>query len=150
MTVSDEDIGDQPWGFWVIIRNAASAKWAIKMSGVVTFILGAGMLVFSVISVLHRIGAKLSLETFILGWQNAGLFTYAVLAVGAFLVIAGLRIRAGQTFWLFATTPIVIANHALLIGNGLHTASLISVLHLILLISGFRGWWWLRSHSKAQ
>ncbi|MEP3891181.1 MAG: hypothetical protein ABJN69_12035 [Hellea sp.] len=136
----DEDVNPK-WGFWIPVRNEASAHYAAKMSGLPVFMLGLSVLMFG----LQFAGLRI--------WLAAGI----ALLTALFLLVSGLRIRSGK----FGLLPISVGLWLIVMVIGVvptslapTTAAVIStILNLIiglLALSGLRGWWWLRSERRVD
>lgn len=143
----------QPYGFWIRVRDRESATYAARMSGLPVLLVG----ILQAFAGLFD--ATMSSEEKIARFIIAGLF-----------IIAGIAIRRG----VFMLIPIVCTIMLLMVIAGLAgvameifshlrqgvpgqylTASftwqsIMPILILLLMISGFRGWWWLHRNRKAE
>ena len=123
-------MSDQPWGFWVILRNKADALWALKMSGLLFFLMG---------------GSCLLLFARLVAQGQADTITLIILAILAtFLIWSGIRIR-NKKFGTFILSTVLYLGaqiiHFLTAPIGL---ILFAVLHCILMLSALRAWFFLR------
>ena len=127
---------DQPWGFWVVIRNKVDADFAIKMSGLPIFLLGTSSLLVGTVFALrgsHYIAVA------------------AIMAViSAVLIWSGLRIRSGKYGTFFPSTLVVLfALSGHLLSESV-AITILGALQGILMLSGVRGWLYLRRASPEE
>lgn len=139
---------DQPWGFWVRIKDRDSALYAMRMAGLPVFLSG---LTGALISIVDPADSQAG---FLVGW-----------AIAAMLIMMGLMIRKGR----FGLVPFAAALMLINIGLSIASSILITVgiarldllpvdilfmefirlsvfpvLFLLVMVSGLRGWRWLR------
>jgi len=127
---------DQPWGFWVIIRNEADAKFAIKMSGLLFFLAGASSLL---------VAASIALK------QPHEIATTAIMiTISVALIWSGLRIRKGK-YGTFASSTLLffLALCVHLLSEPL-AINILGALQGILMLSGIRGWLYLRKTPSEE
>jgi hypothetical protein len=133
---------DQPWGFWVILRNEADAHWALKVSGLVVFLMGMGFLFASYASLSHFAGAP----------KAAGDSLGGVLAnlAGALFMVVGARMHLGS-YGLFPLSAAVFLLLSLFqIWLVPSPFNLVLVLEGVLIISGIRAWFYLRRLRREK
>ncbi len=144
---------DQPWGFWVRVKDRESARYAARMAGLPVFLGG----LFSALVALVEPAPTPS--RFVAGWL-----------IAVVLIITGLLIRSGR----FGLVPFAALIMILNIIIGLVTSAILAagivrlgafppgllvmefiriiifpVLFLLVMISGLRGWWWLRQNRTG-
>lgn len=133
---------EPPWGFWIPVKDRASAIYAARMAGFPVFLLGLSALATA-------LGALIG-QT----WLLAAVMS----ALGLFFIISGLRIRAEK----FGTFPITVSLWLLqmligiigslsMSGDSIQITILISqaVINLLIglmVLCGVRGWMWLRQN----
>lgn len=152
MAITEEN---QPIGFWVFIRDTESAAYAAKMSGLPLFLTGLGLLGL----VLAEIIAQ----------DQHNPRVYSLLLAASLFVGAGLAIRmrvfdivpiATTLFLIACAIRIVVAALLIMEAPGGHTAyvlasavdlmwALPSILCALMMISGLRGWNYLRRHKPV-
>jgi len=130
---------EPPFGFWIPVKDHASANYAAKMSGLPVFLMG---LSFVFLGGLFLIENKFSAQ---------GLYNLITVLGGLFLIFSGLQIRKLK----FKTLPISIAiwlglNLLGFMVAGFGIGSILTLLIGILAISGLRGWYWLREHPADE
>jgi len=140
----------EAWGWWVKIRDADSANYAIKMSGFPVFLWGISYLVIGLIILLT---GPVSPDFGI----AAALLALAILAVGIALIITGLQLKKNNPkiapfaagLYIAATALGAILNFTNTETSTIVASSslVISVLMILLAISGIRGWLWLRANN---
>ena len=112
---------------------------AVRMAGLPVFLIGGGTIFFAAFGTLAAMEAGLTIR---------GLFDqiYAA-ATGALLVVLGLAIRWGRPSLVPLAAVITFANALATIWLGLWWASIMQLLMALVMLSGLRGWWWLRRHA---
>ncbi|MBB2673041.1 UNVERIFIED_ORG: hypothetical protein GGE44_002603 [Rhizobium esperanzae] len=134
----------QPHGLWPRVRDRESAIYVTRMAGLPTFLLG----------ISYVLNPYLESQIFDL---RSGI----EILVGALLILTGLRIRGGKLGLLPFSVAMVLL-HALgrvlwawiFVRNGYEpemtaaflTMSLMQALTSLLMISGLRGWRWLKNN----
>jgi hypothetical protein len=129
---------DQLLGFWVFIRDERSARWAVKMSGVVLFLAGIFHLLLSLVSYTQRA-------------TELAVFFFVMALV---LIFFSLRIRGGKSGMLPWLAGYLLVNSLFLFFSFLLNPDLVVLgsllsngLSALLLVSGLRGWMWLRKRD---
>jgi len=130
---------EPPFGFWIPVKNRASANYAAKMSGLPVFLMG---LSFVFLGGLFLIENKFSAQ---------GLYNLITVLGGLFLIFSGLQIRKLK----FKTLPIsvglwLVLNIIGVLASEFSFGNIITILIGILAISGLRGWFWLREHPADE
>lgn len=128
-----DHICDQPWGFWVILKNKEDAHWALKVSGLLFFLMGGSCL----LSILF-----VGLED-----QNAIIVSAILALLAIFLVWSGIRMRYKKYSLFIPSAAIFLCAQALHILVAPLALSLIGTLQLILMLSALRAWFFLRKIS---
>jgi hypothetical protein len=135
-------LGDknQLLGFWIFIKDEASARWALKMSGVVFLISSFG----------HLIGALLfflASDTFL------GAFCLVMIPL---LILVSFKLRNGNnkllpifTAYLFLISAINVIAYFMNPGSIAFASLCLNLLCSFLVLSGLRGWLWLKKHSLS-
>ncbi len=120
-------------GMWIKISDAESARYAMRMSGLSAFWLGANGLLFALLTLMLSFGRGIDMVMLsILG------------GIGLVMVIVALLIRGGH-FWLVPVTSVISAVLlviSLIYGSGYQ--AIVVLMALGLSIAGLRGWIWMR------
>ncbi len=125
-------------GMWIRISDGASARYAMRMSGLSAFWLGLNGLIFAVFVVMASPGQRLNYQ-----------FIGIVAGIGLLMIVVAFMIRAGQ-FWLVPVTSVVsvvLLVLALISGGGYQ--ALVALMALGLSVAGLRGWIWLKRYPEA-
>lgn len=154
---------NQPLGFWVFVRDEESAVYAARLCGLPLFLTGLWALLLALLAMIG--------EQAVIAGPAADDRFFGFLLVGGVLVVTGLLIRA-RFFGLvpvMATLFLVLCAGAILAAVGL-VASLQEatsefaalpvfvpiligplgpVLYCLMMISGLRGWYYLRKHGSS-
>lgn len=130
-----DQLSDQPWGFWVVLRNQADARWAVTMSGLVIFLMGLSCL---------TTGALL-----ISGARALDPINVIFPLLGAGFVFSGLMIRAGHTRTFIPSTVFFFFSLALQLAFAPGFLSALGVLQGVLMISSIRAWVFLRRAAAS-
>ena len=130
---------EPPFGFWIPVKDRASATYAAKMSGFPVFLMG---LSFGFLGGLFFIENKFSAQ---------GLYNLITVLGGLFLIFSGLQIRKLK----FQTLPISVGlwwilNIIGVLASEFSFGIIITILIGLLAISGLRAWFWLREHSADE
>ncbi len=125
---------ENKFGFWITVEDEASARYAVRMAGLPVLIIG----------VLFVIGGLGSLDSM----RGADpLTTWLTLGFGGAVILMAFGLRQGYA----ALVPIATAISGALIALRLATAPayaiILPALILLLVVSGFRGWLWLRRNK---
>ena len=127
--------GQNTWGFWIAVKDEASAISAISLTGLLTFLCGVNLL----------LSALLLFST-----SGINLITGVLFGLSVLCFFLGLKLKRGNSrYFIFAA---IIVGISLLIS--LYTSSnflfaVISILYFILLISGIRGWLFLKRNQAS-
>ncbi|WP_337267432.1 hypothetical protein [Oryzifoliimicrobium ureilyticus] len=140
---------NQPIGFWWFIRDDDDARDAVGLAGLPIFLIGLAYLLISAVFLLDTTGPIM------VGGP-----------IGLALMLMGLCLRAGKTkltpyaFGLFALHilfALTLFGAATLDGGvsleaiaNLAVAAILPALLLVLMISGLRGWLWLRKARASH
>lgn len=131
------------WGIPFVIRDAATARYAVKLSGLPVFLLGLtyGVIGICVVTGLIRINEQTPEH---IKWLMWGYFP-----IGLALIWAGLNIRK-KSSWI---VPVAACIYLIWTGVSVYYAIhwiqwLVPIPWVILSIVGLRGWWWLRRNYK--
>ena len=124
---------DNRLGFWVPIRDQESALYAIRMTGLPVFLIGVTLLFSGVLSLVDPV--------------RPALWAYVLLGFALVFLVAGLALRAGQT-WLAPLAAGIVVLVVMLEAIFLPSYALVlRGLIALMAFSGFRGWLWLRRHN---
>lgn len=137
-------------GYWLPVHDEASARDAVRMSGLPVLIMGANAALFALVEAVQPA-------------PYAALLASSV-AIACILILLAFRIRAGHAAWIpFALVLFVVflAANAFLAYLGWHLAGrtlagtsqvilswIVPVICLVLILGGFRGWRWLKLHKS--
>jgi hypothetical protein len=125
-------------GYWPRIADRDSALAAVKMAGLPVFLIGAS----GILTVLFSVLAVLQIRP-----TPESIFTLAfTAATGVLLVALGLAIRRGRPSLIVSAAVITFANAAATFWLAPWWASVFQILMVLLMLSGLRGWWWLRQN----
>ena len=139
------------FGYWIPVIDEASARDAIRMSGLPILLMGAN-------------AALLALVTSVQPFPDTVMIASAV-AIAFSLILLAFRIRAGHAAWI----PFALILFAAFLGVNLFSSYIgwqvagqnttvsgqillgwiVPTICLILMVGGFRGWLWMRA-SKAR
>ena len=126
-------------GFWISVVDADSARYAMKMSSLPIFLFGVVLVGYAGLNFITP-GARLSHNT-----------PVVLAAMGGALVVLSLFTRNGKALYLL---PYVNAGALILVifnlWYGTLTSVIFNLIFLGLLLSGLRGWIWLRRHSSPD
>jgi hypothetical protein len=125
-------------GYWPRIKDRDSVIDAVKMAGLPVFLLGATGVLTVLLSVADVLQANPTIE------QVLALALAA--ATGVLLVALGLAIRRGRPSLVVLAAVITFTNAAATLWLAPWWASVFQVLMVLLMLSGLRGWWWLRKN----
>jgi hypothetical protein len=154
---------NQPLGFWVFVRDEESAVYASRLCGLPLFLTGLWALLLALLAMIGEqapVIEELESDRF-----------FGFLLVGGLFVVAGLLIRA-RFFGLvpvMATLFLVLCAGAILAAGGLIaslreatpgvgvlptfvsilSSPLFPMLFSLMMISGLRGWWYLRKRGSS-
>lgn len=142
----------QLFGYWLPVRDDASARDAARMAGLPVLVVGANAALFALMEAVQP--------------APYAPFLALAAATACILILIAFRIRAGHAAWIpFALILFLVfltANSLLtyleweLVGRtqaatGLAMLSwIIPVICLILILGGLRGWRWLRAHNSKM
>lgn len=168
MTDKPEPIGthhSDSWGIPFKIRNAATARYAMKLSGLPVFLLGLtyGLIGLSMIIGLMSGWVSLSedpvskmpegIRDFLLSREidpfAALKWFFGVYCVlGILLIFWGLKIRNGAQNIVPLAALVYLIWTGITVFYSIHWVQwLMPIPWIILSIAGLRGWWWLRKNS---
>ena len=121
------------WGFWLPVKDRASATYAAKISGLIVFLMGITHLVVGLAMLTGEIP----------------LFGAAIAIFGALCTVSGILARKLD----FRTLPLTLITWIILtiIGGsitGPNWGLLLNAIIGLVAISGLRGWWWLRKNVE--
>jgi len=142
MKTNQMALGDknQLLGFWIFIKDEASARWALKMSGVVFLISSFG----------HLVGAMLFL---LAGDTFLGVFCLVMIPL---LIFFSFRLRNGDNkllpifaAYLFLISAINVVAYFITPGSIAFASLCLNLLCSFLVLSGLRGWFWLRKQGLS-
>jgi uncharacterized membrane protein len=137
------------FGYWLPVHDDASARDAVRMSGLPVLFMGANAAVFALMEAVQPAPSTSLLAS--------------SLAISCILILLAFRIRAGHAAWM----PLVVilfvvflAASAFLTYLGWHLTGraqagaiqavfswIIPIICLVLVVGGVRGWRWLNSHE---
>ncbi len=129
------------FGYWITIRDAASARYAVRMAGLPVLLIAANALLAATIMAvtLATLDAPIGRNTLIL----LGLLVVAGLALGSI----AFALRAGRATALVpAATTLSIAAFAVQAMVSPPWLLIVPGLAVLLALSGLRGWFWLHRH----
>lgn len=141
--------GTKLFGYWISVQDEASARDAVRMSGLPVLLMGANAALFALVTSVRPVSNPILLVSSV--------------AIAFLLVLLAFRIRAGHAAWI----PFVLILFAAFLGvSGFSSYSLwrlagktqtsgahlvlswiIPIICLVLVIGGFRGWRWLKSRQ---
>lgn len=130
------------WGIPFVIRDEATARYAVKLSGLPVFLLGLtyGIIGLCVVTGLIRINAETPEH---IRWLMWGYFP-----IGLALIWAGLNIRKKSSWIVPVAAVIYLIWTAVSVYYAIHWIQwLVPIPWVILSIVGLRGWWWLRRNT---
>ena len=140
------------FGYWLPVHDDASARDAVRMSGLPVLFMGANAAVVALMEAVQPA-------------PSTSLLASSV-AISCILIFLAFRIRAGHAAWI----PLVVilfvafmATSAVLTFLGWHLEGrtqagaiqavfswIIPIICLVLVIGGVRGWRWIISHGGKQ
>ncbi|MDT0683453.1 hypothetical protein RM543_12220 [Roseicyclus sp. F158] len=138
------------FGYWISLEDRASARNAVRMSGLPVLLMGAN-------------AALLALVSSVRPFPDMAVVSSAA-AIAALLVLMAFRIRAGHAAWIPFASMLFIAFLGVSLfssyigwqvagGNPTTGAQIllgwiIPAICLILMVSGLRGWFWMRQNTE--
>lgn len=121
------------WGFWLPVKDRASATYAAKISGLIVFLMGISHLIVGLAMLTGEIP----------------LFGAAIAIFGSLCTVSGIFARKLNFRSLPFTLVIwIILTIASVFVTGLGWGLLLNAILGLVAISGLRGWWWLRKNPE--
>ncbi len=121
-------------GFWIPVRDRASAQYAVRMSGLPVFLIGVSLALSGLVLLVDPIAATG------LGWVLA--------ALALPLVALGLLLRGGRARLAPVACLLFLGAVAIEIWLAPSWGLVVRGLIALVAVSGLRGWWWLRQNPE--
>lgn len=116
---------------WSRISRREQAAYVARMAGLPVFLMGAFSAVVAGISLID-------------GDRPAEDGT--TLVVGLFLIVSGLRFRAGKLGLLPVVAAVMVVDFTLRFLGPVDYRIVVPAAFTLMALNGLRGWWWLRRH----
>jgi len=129
------------WGIPLFIRDEASARYAVKLSGLPVFLLGLtyGIIGLFIVTGLMRVNNETP--------EHVKWLMWVYFPVGLLLIWCGLQIRKKSSGLVPLAALVYIVWTLVTLGYSIHWIQwVVPIPWIILSIGGVRGWWWLKKN----